>query len=185
MADLPQDQRLRPICEPFDVKSPFREGTVKAVVKPDNERMRHLAKTRRPIQIFEAYYNLCGLLPEVNNIGYHEQADPFPDNWGGIRRAHLIYKGLKRPCKTHGQDSEFYIYVTKPRFRYEFQGGMVCVAKRVEAPANFLFVAIVSFAKDKELGEILNWEWVEECEDNPGYPIEFETRYDKEVWKNG
>jgi hypothetical protein len=179
--DLPKD--LQPICVPLEVKSPFNRGLVRVAVKKNNERMRQLAGSGRVNQIFEAYYNLCGRVPPVNNIGYHEST-PFPDNWGGIRRAHLIFRGLKRPCKNPGVDSEFYTYVTKPRFRYKYTPGMVCTAKRVDVPDGLLFVAVVSYQDDKDLGEILNWEWVEVSERNPDCPTCYDSRYDEEVWKN-
>lgn len=174
------------ICAPFSVKSPFPgEDFREVAISANNERMRQLAGTRRPVQLFEAYYNVCGLVPNVNNIGYHEQDIRFQDNWGGIRRAHVIFKGIKRPCKNSGNDEDIFVYVTKPKFRYRYEPGMVCVAKRVEAPDNVLFVALVSFPPGQDVGEVLNWEWVETDPDGSQKPIGYADRYDQEVWNNG
>lgn len=174
---------LAPICEPFEVKSPFGDGFIQVAVSPGNERMRQLAENHRISQMFDAYYNLCGQLPPVNNIGHHEKSG-FPDHWGGIRRAHLIFRGLKRPCNRPGGDSEFYTYVTKPKFRYAYKPDMVCVARRVHVSQNLLFVAVVSFFDSKGVGEVLNWEWVEESQIKACYPIDYDSRYDEEVWRN-
>lgn len=177
--------RYGAICEAFPIKSPFYDEAYREVaISQNSERMRQLIGLGRKNSIFEAYYNVCGLLPEVNNVGHHEKSTPFKDEWGGIRRAHAIYKGIKRPCNRPKEDEDVYIYVTKPRFRYKYEPDMVCVAKRVEAPKGYLFVAFVRFENKLQVGEVLNWEWVEADQQYPLKPIGYQERYQEEVWNN-
>lgn len=173
------------LCESFEVKSPFGPGFALVEVGRDNPRLLQLAGSGANHKLFELFYNVCGIVPPVNNIGYFEQNIPFQDAWGGIRRAHAIFQGLKRPCTSPGKDGQFYTYVTKPKFRYKFEPSMVCCARRVEVTGGRLFVAVVSFKAQDDVGKVLNWEWVEADPSNEMLPVDFKNRYDLEVWNNG
>lgn len=74
---------------------------------------------------------MAGILPPVNNIGFHERAHNDPageaDNIG---HAYALFRGLKRPMDSD-DGAKIYIYVVRPRYAYQFIAHMVCVAKRV------------------------------------------------------
>jgi len=167
-----------------DAPSPDGSGEI-IKLKVDDERVRQLARLRRKTALFELVYNVLGQVPPVNNIGHHENSS-FPDHWGGMRHAHAIFKGLKRPMNDHDLDGNVYIYVLSPRFTYRHIPDMVCPAKRFDAPANAVFVVYVVFAgKEFERGLIVNWEWVDASPDQPLYPLDYTDRYEQSVWTNG
>lgn len=150
------------------------------------ERIKQLASLGRRNALYEAFYNVCGILPPVNNIGHHEKKhSPFPDGWGGMKHAHVIFRGVRRPLTEDGIDKKIYVYAVSPRFVYEYVPDMVCCAKRKPAPKGAVFVAYVVFNTDFSKGEILNWEWVVADQEKPNYPANYKVRYDEEVWSNG
>lgn len=148
-------------------------------------RVQELARLGRHNDIFGLVYNLFGILPPVNNIGYHERDKIFADHWGGLRHAHAIFQGLRRPFHDENHDTEVYIYVVAPKYVYEYAPDMVCVARRIVAPSASVFVAYVKFDRELESGVVINWEWVVSDAKNLGKPRNFNDRYDKLVWENG
>ncbi len=178
-----------------EIKSPLHTSALKpdgtgefVKVSISRERVQMLAKSGRKSNLFELFYNVCGLRPPVNNIGYHEEraGEIFPDNWGGLKHAHVIFKGVKRPLNGEGVDSEIYIYVTKPSYIYEYVADMVCAAKRSRAPEGVVLNTYVTFhGGDFSDGEVLNWEWVVSDPENLRYPEGFNARYEEKVWENG
>lgn len=152
------------------------------------ERIRQLAQLGKYNDIFAYFYNLCGIQIPVNNFGYHEQKAGliFPDHWGGIRHAHLIYKGIQRPFREAKLDSDVYIYVTAHSYAYRYVPDMVCCAKRVDVPSNNLFVAYVIFADgDFEKGVVTAWEWVLCDSQDKKFPKDHSIRYEEKVGENG
>lgn len=170
----------------FETDAPSPEGDGRMIkVTVDAERVRQLAGVRRKTALFELVYNVLGQVPPVNNIGFHESSD-FPDNWGGMRHAHAIFKGLKRPMNDHDLDGDVYVYVLSPRFTYRYIPDMACTAKRYDAPENAVFAVYVIFeGNDFNQGSIVNWEWVGSTADRPQYPRNYKERYDQRVWTNG
>ncbi|MDZ7923044.1 MAG: hypothetical protein U5M23_03105 [Marinagarivorans sp.] len=172
------------INKEISVLSPFGGGRCFVAIKKNSERMREIASNGKITLALEAYYNVVGMLPPVNNIGKHETSK-FPDYFGGIQRSHLVYKGLNRPCVKRGMDLELYVYISKQEYKYKYVPDMVCPAKQVAVNDGFLFAVIVSFSDGQnKTGEVLNWEWVESSPDDPSKPIDFESRYEKEVRQN-
>jgi len=170
-----------------------------SVSSPDQTKLSSLridtgiVKTRSRIgathALFQLFYNICGVLPPVNCIGYHEKERDddcvaFPDVSKGIQDTYVIFQGLKRPfIKKHG-DTEVYIYISKPKFVYKYIPHMACRAKRVEAPENALFAVYVQFDDPSYTeGEIINWEWVIADSGNPLLPEDFKDRYDELRWQ--
>jgi|GEM_PF-2732502 len=158
----------------------------------DADRVRALAERRRITDIYEIFYNLYGVVPPVNNIGYHEANAfrivnghhvPFKDSWGGLRHAHAIFRGLERPRNELDGDKGVYIYVVNPRFRYKFIVDTVCLAKRVPVPSRRLFVVYVTF--DNDVGKVVHLDWLESSPDNGLMPVDYNSRYEKMVWQNG
>lgn len=171
----------------FEALAPSPAGDhtlISLAVEP--ERVQQIAKLGRRTPLFELIYNVCGIRPPVNNIGYHED-DLFPDNWGGMQHTHAIFKGLRRPMNNHGLDDRVYVYLMQPRYTYKYVPNMVCVAKRHPAPTGSVFAVYVTFKDETEFigGTIVNWEWVLSDPDSPQYPKGFETRYDQRIWTNG
>jgi hypothetical protein len=173
------------LLEEFSVKARSPAENKLVSLKVDPQRVRELASSGRNNDIFALVYNVCGMLPPVNNVGYHERSIPFVDNWGGLRHTHVIFKGLKRPFHDDNHDSEIYMYVVAPRFVYKYVPDMTCVARRVEAPKNTVFVAYVKFGDEFfTSGSVINWEWVVSDNRSPNKPKDFLNRYDQQVWEN-
>lgn len=173
-----QDERLESVVAPSPAgKDEFVELTV------SRERVQRFAKQRKLTKIFELFYNVCGQLPRVNNIGYHERDDAsqFPDHWGGLRHAHALFKGLRRPMNHDHEDAEIFVYTLSPRFTYEYVPHMTCVARRVDAPREAVFVVYTKFTKEGK-GSVISWEWVQSSGDGSGLPEDFENRYEQRVW---
>jgi hypothetical protein len=173
-------------AQPLKVQAPSPSGDLISL-GVSVERVRQLAALGRRSDIFAFFYNLCGLDIPVNNFGYHEKDDGnFPDNWGGLKHSHAIYRGIKRPYKEAERDGDVYIYVVQHRYVYQYISNMVCVAKRAPAPARALFVAYVVFeGQPFDKGVVQNWEWVVADPENPKYPKDFNNRYEEKVWENG
>ena len=182
---LPGRNSLDDVVFETEAPSPDRaDRMVKLVVEP--ERVRQLASLSRKTPLFELCYNVCGFRPPVNNIGYHEEGEYFPDHWGGLKHTHAIFRGLKRPMTEEGLDGTIYVYLVSPRFTYRFFPHMVCCAKREKAPDQAVFAAYVNFIDDDwNQGVILNWEWVAADPENCLLPDNYRNRYEQEVWRDG
>lgn len=133
-------------------------------------------------KIFEMYYNVMGIVPPVNNAGYHEKMFPFPDHWGGQRHAHALFQGLRRPFNERNADKGVYVYISKPKFVYEHIPHMVCVARRSEAPEDAVFATYVLFPESRSNGVIVNWEWITADSKQADLPDDFDNRYDNRLW---
>lgn len=170
----------------FNALAPSPDGSARMIeLTVDAERVRQLAGLRRKTPLYELTYNVMGQLPPVNNIGYHEQ-DIFPDHWGGVRRAHTIFKGLRRPMNDHDLDGNVYVYVMSPPYTYRYIAHMACTAKRYDAPVNTVFAVYVIFDDNNfDKGFIVNWEWIGADPDNPKLPRDHTERYEQQVWTNG
>jgi len=133
-------------------------------------------------KLYQMYYNLCGKLPPVNNIGYYEQDSDIDDNSKGIMDTHAVYQGLKRPHIDEDGDETVYIYITKPKYIYKYKPGMVCVVARETFPVGAVFAAYVNLDKEETSGEVFNWELVK-CDPNDHrLPENSESRYDQTRW---
>lgn len=170
---------------PVNAPSPDSSGGFVELLV-NRSRIQDIAETGRNNDIFALFYNVCGVVPPVNNIGYHEN-NSFKDDWGGLRHSHVIFRGLKRPFHEQNHDSNVYIYVTCPRFVYRFvTDNMVCPAKRVDSPPNSVFVSYVVFKEDSfKVGEIKSWEWIVADKNNSRFPADYSSRYEEKVWENG
>lgn len=145
--------------------------------------MQRLAGFRQTTKIYEYQFIIRGILPTVNNIGYHENDAKKSVSWGGIgiNPPTCIFKGLKRPLSNKGEDSKIYAYVYNPPCTYEYLPDMVCCAKLVNAPKRCVFIIYTRFNDCCSSGEILSWEWVTSEDQNvPDNAIE---RYEEQVWR--
>lgn len=168
-----------------EVPSPHGDGFVTLSI--ERQRVKQLAEQGRRTPLFEFFYNVCGVVPPVNNVGtVHERDDPpFQDGWGGMKHTHVIFKGVKRPLNGDGLDKNVYVYVNSPRYVYKYIPHMACVAKRDEPPKNQLFVCYVVFDDETcSSGRVIYWEWVLADEQDPRRPLNYKGRYDNEVWAN-
>jgi hypothetical protein len=142
-----------------------------------------VAASGRRTKIFEMFYNVCGILPPVNNIGFHESGSTFPDHWGGLKHSIALFKGIKRPFMDDGLDCEIFVYVLKPRYVYEFIPDMVCAAKRNDAPEDAVFAVYAKFDNEYYTnGAILSWEWIPADNANSELPEGHADRYEERVW---
>lgn len=162
-------------------RSPVDQGRLLPVMVP-NDLIQKLASTRSTTKLFELHYVICGELPKVNNVGYHERLSEIQDEWKGLECAVAIFKGVKRPLNHKGEDKKIHAYVLRPKFTYSFVPDMVCIAKRSASPKNSVFVVYVTFDRECEQATLLNWEWVKAAN---GVPENADQRYDEEVWRHG
>lgn len=141
------------------------------------------AKAGKHTKVFEMVYNVCGLVPPVLNIGFHEQEHVFPDHHGGIRHACALFQGIKRPFVDNGRDGEIFVYTVRPKFFYEYIPHMVCVAQRLEVPQEVLFAVYVKFEDlDYTYRVIFGWEWIPADTQDCCLPEDYIERYEKRVW---
>ncbi|ADP97772.1 hypothetical protein [Marinobacter adhaerens] len=141
------------------------------------------ANAGKRTKLFEMLYNVCGIVPPVPNIGFHEQEHVFPDHHGGVKHACSLFQGINRPYKDNGRDGEIFVYIVKPKFFYEYIAHMVCVAQRQEVPEDALFAIYVNFEDpDYNDGVILGWEWIPADTQDCYLPEDHEERYEKRVW---
>lgn len=138
---------------------------------------------RQPLMDFWALVQ--GTAPPVNNIGYHE-GGTLPD-LPGLKAAHALFCGLKRPIDDADHDGEVYVFVTLPKLVYRYLADMVCVAKVREAPKNAVFACYVrryqQETADGISGRILSWEWVRAEPTTPMLPQDWQERYQAERWR--
>lgn len=149
-------------------------------LRPSRTYVQVVAKQRRINDIYALFYNVMGVLPPVNNVGKHENFES--DDWGGLRAAVSLFRGVRRPFNGDGMDRDVYVYIVRPRYVYEYLVDMVCVARRAQAPQGAVFAVYVKFDDAITDGTIIGAEWVEASLDDPALPADFSRRYDKKVW---
>jgi len=151
------------------------------LLKVDTEALKNLTETRSTNKVFEYFYNVCGYLPPVNNIGCHEADQAFPDHWGGVKHSHALFQGINRPYVDGDLHEEIYIYIISPKFVYKYVVSMSCVARRVSAPPDAVFAVYVRF-DDEGIGTIISWEWVFSDDRDKSLPDGYDKRYSKRIW---
>ncbi|MDT8397350.1 MAG: hypothetical protein RQ899_01905 [Pseudomonadales bacterium] len=139
-----------------------------------------IASTHR---IYQMYYNVCGYPPPVNNIGYYERHSTEVDDSRGIRDAHAVFQGLKRPHLKEDGDKSVLIYITKPAYIYKYKPGMACVVARNPFPKGAVFAIYVNMDEGGDTGEIFNWELLKCAFDNDSLPDNYNERYDTVRWQ--
>jgi hypothetical protein len=164
-----------------NVPSPL-DSSKEIELRVDTDIVGKLALIRSTIRLWQVYYNVCGRVPPVNNIGYHEKDSGVHDKSKGILDVHAVFQGLNRPHETENGNEAVYIYIIAPDYRYDYAAGMVCVAKRNSFPDGTVFAVYVHLDADEEKGVIFNWEPVKSASDNPRLPENFNERYDEEKW---
>lgn len=170
------------LLDPVLAPAPFNPKELVSL-RIDRQLVAGIAGAGKRTKIFEMFYNICGVVPPVPGVGYHERESQFPDHFGGLKHARSLFRGIKRPFKADGLDGQIYTYIVRPRFVYEYLPHMVCVAKRYEAPNDTVLAVYVSFDDEKcEKGAILSWEWVPVDKRDPNLPENYANRYDERIW---
>jgi len=149
--------------------------------KIDKGYLSDLASAKRRTDLIQLLYLLGGVLPDVNNIGYHERDDSVASIYVGLRSAHAIFRGVKRPCIDDGVDSQVFIYILAPSFTYQYAPGIVCAFKRVEAPKQAVYAVYVTIDGDSGEAVVLNAEWVK-AEAESKLPLGHASRYMEVIW---
>jgi hypothetical protein len=102
------------------------------------------------------------------------------------------FRGIKRPVGNDDTGFDTYAYVTRPRTTFKYAPSMSCIIAPVAIPEDIVCVTCVRFDQpfrrpirsgDKMLsrGVITHWELVE-ADPVAGLPIEWQTRYRKQMW---
>ncbi len=146
----------------------------------DLELLSSLAAARRRTDLLQLLYLLGGVLPDVNNIGYHERDNAVASIYAGLRSARTIFRGIKRPCINDKFDAQVYIYILAPAFTYQYAPSMVCAFKRVDAPAKAVYAVYVEIDASGE-ATVLNAEWVK-ADEGSTLPANHADRYKEMIW---
>ncbi len=144
-----------------------------------------IANQGRNNKLYELFHNVGGMPPPVNNIGHHEKISGVsPDEADmSLINSHALFKGVKRPLTDLKHDENVYIYVVGSKYAYSYIPNMACVAKRVDAPKDAIFVVYATFNDEGcTTGKIIQWEWVKADIASPSLPKNHSNRYDKRVW---
>lgn len=149
-------------------------------VEIDSEFAQYLAGAGRRTDLLQMLYLLAGVLPDVNNIGYHERDEEVASIYVGLPSAHAIFRGIKRPCIEDGFDDQVLVYVLAPAFTYQYAPGMVCAFRRLSAPEGSIYVVYVKISEDGK-AVVLNTEWVK-AESGGKLPAGYESRYMERIW---
>jgi hypothetical protein len=102
------------------------------------------------------------------------------------------FRGIKRPVGNDDTGFDTYAYVTRPKTTFKYAPSLSCVVQPVSIPEDIVCVTYVRFdhpvrrpvrSGDKALarGIITGWELVE-ADPVACLPIEWETRYRKQMW---
>jgi len=142
----------------------------------------------RAQKLFEAWCHIVGEKPPINNIGHHEQY--LPDNdLIDLSDTIAVFQGLKRPQGIAYDGSNTYVYVLNPIFTYDRITNIVCMAKKVIVPRDWVFVVYITqqVSLDKRNAPaqwtIIGWEFVLADEAQPNLPANWKERYVKEKWR--
>ena len=95
---------------------------------------------RQPL--FDFWALVKGAPPPINCIGHHE-GYVFPD-LPGLKSAHALFSGLRRPIDTSHNGDDVYAFVTLPKVLYISVVDMVCLARMHQVPKNAVFTCYVS-----------------------------------------
>ena len=174
---------------PLTVSAPSPKDRSQSIsLRIDRELVWKYADIGAKTQLFQLIYNVCGIEPPVNNIGYHEEQDgqgtiSFPDVSKGVGSSSALFRGLRRPCFGQGRDKDVFIYIVNPTYVYEYIPHMVCVAKRELAPKNSVFAVYVVFEDEQYTnGTVVQFELVRADAHKLHLPKNFVNRYDEQIW---
>lgn len=140
-----------------------------------------------------------GLLTDsLKEYGARGQATAIAQFYGlvvpGLILTEHIFEGLDRPLycdKDKKGDEDKLVHTRKPAWDYEWPSGCDGSHVKVLAPADSVFVVVVSPNKNHKNGFpeidgwIERWNWVTEDSGLPGAPIGWIDRYKKKLWTRG
>ncbi|WP_444891990.1 hypothetical protein ACJJIE_13255 [Microbulbifer sp. TRSA001] len=174
---------------PLEISAPSPNNKDQQIsLRIDRELVQNYADIGAKTELYQLFYNVCGLIPPVNNIGYHEELNTqgtliFPDASKGLESSSALFRGLRRPCFGQEGEKDVFIYIVNPTYVYEYVPHMVCMAKRELAPENAVLAVYVVFDDDQLIkGKVVQFELVRADQNRPHLPKDYINRYDKQIW---
>lgn len=177
MAVLRDIPRFNQISAPSPLDSD--KEIVLSIDKGVVEKVGSIAWTNK---LYAMSYNILGVIPPTNNAGLHEMESTEEDNSRGIKDAHAVFQGIRRPHIEEGGDESVFVYIIKPKYCYKYIPDMACTTKREPFPEKAVFAVYVNFDQEKDIGEVFNWELLKADPAEPHLPESSEHRYDRRVW---
>ena len=135
---------------------------------------------------FELWSVVLGLPPPVPGCGHRNQN--VTGSLSGLKDAHALFRGIKRPLAEDDNGTNVLAYVVKPKFMYEYDSGsMVSVALKVAVPQDVVFVVYVRLDNPEAAlasltGTVTHWGFVEADGSDPTLPVEHNSRYRQRLW---
>jgi hypothetical protein len=104
-----------------------------------------------------------------------------------LDRAHALFRGIERPLAEDDDGANVLAYVQKPQWMFRYDPDMVSVALKVRVPQDLVFVTYVCLNEadggaGKASGTVTHWGFVEADGANPALPVDFSSRYRKQLW---
>lgn len=172
---------------PLPCRSPSDKGVLIAL-QVKQEYIDQLAGHSRNSKLFEVWANLYGEIPPINCIGHHEGGNKPP--LVSLAKAHRLYRGLQRGCNSKDNGEDVLIYITEPRYTYEWANSQVCVAKCVELEDKTVMATYVRMFSGKTSedrgvpkGEVIGWDFITGVlDDKILVPEDSGNRYKEVVW---
>jgi hypothetical protein len=140
--------------------------------------------------MLEAWAHLVGELPPIPNA-FKMEAELYGQRPVALVDAHAIFKGVCRPYGSEDDGDEVLVYVISTEITVgwsEPNDRMACVATYKRAPRNAVLTVQVRPASALQLtvpgvsGTVTKWEFVGECTEHPGFPDDYEQRYNERLW---
>lgn len=148
------------------------------------------AEANLRIPMLELWSHLVGVLPPLPGA-FKMEADTGGRVPTSIAEAHAIFKGVCRPYGSEDDGGEVLVYVISTILTVGWSGvkdRMACVASFKNAPKGTVLTVQVRPASALQptsagvWGTITKWEFVGESAEHPGFPEDYDTRYNERLW---
>jgi hypothetical protein len=104
-----------------------------------------------------------------------------------ILTAHACFQGVQRAVGDDDDGSRMIAYVMKPQFQYRFKFlAPIVFSEKIPVPRDLVFVAFAHLDKPEAtsdtIGILTHWQLIEADERNLMLPMDYDTRYTKQLW---
>jgi len=179
-------------------RSKLFEPPVVTARSPDGEReqvrleisaatIQKIVQAGLKVPLFQAWAHLVGEMPPVNNV-FKLRAEHPEARIRTIAQASTIFRGVRRPCGLNGTGDDVYIYVVETPETVCWRSDMACVVGISPCPPSTVLTVYVRRSgtlqpQDPSVwGIISKWEFVGASPEQPHLPIDFDNRYDEQLW---
>lgn len=165
----------------------------KAFYRVSRDYMRINLQGNRRQPIFDFWSCIYGKVPPVANVSAF--SDEFANKpLSSLGDAHACFRGLKRPVGEDDTGWDHAAFISKPKWFFRSQVGIVTAVRIAPVPEDLVFVTYVRLNRTRpesdtayamgvpDLGVITHWEFVEADQGNPMLPVEYASRYRRRSW---